>query len=771
MIKRVEIEGFGVIRSLFSLECTGGITLVKGENGRGKTTIFSAMVWCLYGQPLKDINGSSVATWKEKRTPDWRGTRVAVTLTAKNESYFIVRHLNYSGLSCGLNLKNSNAILIEKNGVLQEEKSKELSQEIITGLVGMSYDVFVKSVLFGQKMKRLIEEADKDKRIFFDAVFDLLWVDDAKEASKLLKAEKEVELSKMQSAITTVGSQIESYNHRIADAKERQELDKASKEHKISAIISTNDSLKSDGNLLVTSLQPAKDLLVQAEATLANEAVALTQSKEALTNSKASIQASINYILGQEIELKSKSLAIDAQLMEDYKVYEQEVNQYRQDQTKLIAGSEYILAKNAICEKLISDNIFIDTSIQEEEKQVTHYESLIKDYNLEVVKYKENISKLRATLELTTDTCTFCGQKLPEDRLLAEKHKVDTIDELQTKRTAIEELINFNKNNIVSRKGVIDSLNSRKNLNLEEHRLELEFIDKYTKEAAKSVENNIPTLSCHTLYASQYNAAVAERENIKKELLTLSIEKETLQGKLNAEVSEDTMQAYTNASKQVEVCRAAVQEIVTKIENIKVTLKNNDAQIQQIEQAPLQDYRIPEFELAIGELESSVISLREKATPIYEEYQALEFLADKVFTNVGIKSRVFQAMLSKLNTSINSIANLFNLSIEISIDLDKARSPVNTKVIYKGVTCSYEELSGGEQQRANTSIAFGCFLTIAANNLPILILDEVFEGLDEEGVDSVVKAISYMTGNSNISVYVISHLKTLSLPNSRILSL
>ena len=54
--KKIIIEGFCSIGTLELPLNNNGITIIKGANGLGKTTIFSALVWVLYGKTLKGIS-------------------------------------------------------------------------------------------------------------------------------------------------------------------------------------------------------------------------------------------------------------------------------------------------------------------------------------------------------------------------------------------------------------------------------------------------------------------------------------------------------------------------------------------------------------------------------------------------------------------------------------------------------------------------------------------------------------------------------------------
>ena len=96
----IEIEGFrSVVKPMkFNLDRVG-LNLMKGPNGIGKTTVFEALVWDLYGINVKDTTIGMVATWPEVRPSTWKGTRVSTYFHVDKITYCITRHLGYKGLT------------------------------------------------------------------------------------------------------------------------------------------------------------------------------------------------------------------------------------------------------------------------------------------------------------------------------------------------------------------------------------------------------------------------------------------------------------------------------------------------------------------------------------------------------------------------------------------------------------------------------------------------------------------------------------------------
>lgn len=183
------IEGFQSFgkRVVFNLN-RNGLNLIKGQNGVGKSTIFNAILWCEYGGNLK----KSIETWKERRPADYKGTRVVVERTDGKFDYRIVRHLKYKGTTFGL--VGGDKLMIYKKSVdepkftaehlLGDGLHKSDMQLLINEQIGMDEQTFLNSIMFGQRVKSLIEAPNADKRKLFEELFNLDFVEEAKERAK-----------------------------------------------------------------------------------------------------------------------------------------------------------------------------------------------------------------------------------------------------------------------------------------------------------------------------------------------------------------------------------------------------------------------------------------------------------------------------------------------------------------------------------------------------------------------------------------------------------
>lgn len=187
---KIYLEGFGsfITRKKFKL-LREGLNIVIAKNGSGKTTVWSGLAWAIRGKALKDSN--SIGTWKHKQPSDYKGTFVELCFKKGVDKYSIIRMKDYKDKVFGS--KGGDRLVIVKNGEPLKFKNKAETQEELYKILGFTGDLLVNSVIFGQRMKRLIETSGPEKkRVFeeaFSATFLQLSLDRAKEDYKLMGKE------------------------------------------------------------------------------------------------------------------------------------------------------------------------------------------------------------------------------------------------------------------------------------------------------------------------------------------------------------------------------------------------------------------------------------------------------------------------------------------------------------------------------------------------------------------------------------------------------
>lgn len=173
----IHVQGFCSIGNLHLQLNQQGTTIIRAANGEGKSSIFSALVWCLYGKNIKGV--SDVNTWKEIQPDDYKGTYTDVYFQRGEDIYKVIRCQRFKDyLEDGA--KGNDRLILLKNAEMVDVKGKLNIQEEINKAIGMTYSLFMNSIMFGQGLKRLIQESNSDKKKLFEEIFNLEYLNIAK---------------------------------------------------------------------------------------------------------------------------------------------------------------------------------------------------------------------------------------------------------------------------------------------------------------------------------------------------------------------------------------------------------------------------------------------------------------------------------------------------------------------------------------------------------------------------------------------------------------
>jgi DNA repair exonuclease SbcCD ATPase subunit len=180
--QKIKIEGFQTIGGPFEYKLNRpGLNIIMGSNGKGKTTILSALTWACWGKTLKKKN--SVTPWKTKQSKNYIGTKVEVYFKDGKNQYIIISCESYKG-KVG-DAKGGNRLILMENGEPRDDlRNKDDIRAEIVSILGKSFDLAKNTIMFGQKLKRIIQESGPEKKKVFEEAFEANYINQAREVAK-----------------------------------------------------------------------------------------------------------------------------------------------------------------------------------------------------------------------------------------------------------------------------------------------------------------------------------------------------------------------------------------------------------------------------------------------------------------------------------------------------------------------------------------------------------------------------------------------------------
>lgn len=344
--------------------------LIKGPNGFGKSTIFSALVWCLYGKNLK--GKSDVNTWKDLRSKNYKGTKVEISFNKDDHIYLITRCQNYTGvLEDGA--KGKDRLLIYKDVTFVDIKGKTSLQDFLINELGLTYKLFINSIMFGQGIDRLIQESNTDKKKIFEEVFNLNFLNIAKNIAMDMKSKAYEEVREIEYKYNSISKELSSNKETYSDLRHREKTFKKDHEVKLKNL---KKSLKDYKHQIKELGDPNKEIkLVNTNIKSLKETLVLVNNK--LEDAKSVSQTPLIDIIDKTINLLEKGKT-DKALSE----------------MKKIKNSFKILDKYSDKREAIRDKI----SKQEREKSnLLRIVSQINHFSTKMESIKENISDLKSS--------------------------------------------------------------------------------------------------------------------------------------------------------------------------------------------------------------------------------------------------------------------------------------------------------------------------------------------------------------------------------------
>ena len=253
------------------------------------------------------------------------------------------------------------------------------------------------------------------------------------------------------------------------------------------------------------------------------------------------------------------------------------------------------------------------------------------------------------------------------------------------------------------------------------------------------------------------------------------------------EVSEESLSLKTQLESDLGEVQAQIEVLTNKIDSANKESSEINSEITRYRSRILEiKSQISAYESKIQELKEkenesiNLIDQKESVLSKITEYKiVLNDLSDKIKTEEEYIEVIqyFERLISRefkgyvLEEVINYISSrseyysgyLFSGSKRIKVSLSGNRIDICLD------DRSYENLSGGERQRADLAVQFALrdmLVVTTGFSCNILVLDEVFDNLDEQGSTSLMNLITNEFSDLS-SIFIITHHADIDVPHDK----
>jgi len=713
-----------------------GYNVIVGNIGSGKTSIFDAIVFCLFGStpnviarklPIKDLIMSKPVEQEEAN----------LTLTLKiNEDIYKIERILYKN-------KSSQAKIYKNDTLIRGPKPSDVNDEI-KKLLNINLDSFMKSNYAEQNsIDYFLKLPANERKALFDNLFDISFYDDisinARQVNNKLKSKQDDLIQKVneykkllenykkedidnniksiKEEINNINTELIRTNEILNNEKQKeQEMQKQKQNYESTNILINN--LLGKQAYLEKELAQLKETIKDNLSTLQNNLVKIKNEKELIQKNKLTIEQEYNNIRSKTLFYNNKLQELK-QKSHDYN----KINELLKDIPKEI---------NDVVNKLVRD---IDNLRDELKENETKTKTLESDIEL---------------LEKSHANCPICTQELTSN------HKEEILTKKVLEKEKLIELFARTKNNYTEKQKDYDLRNKQRdyfNRNVEmfeKLKLELNDSDKYNK-----------LLLDNTNLEKEI---VPKLEKINKELENIDLNHKTLENKIRIIDDYEKKQKDLNNIKQdfnnnkelltklqynpeeYTKIKEQLQKLTTEHQYKKEIIIEKDKQLKE-ESFKLDQYKKLFENLTFSEKESlilgkyiddfSIISnVAKKTQEQVRQYvvESINFIFQDLWQQI-YPYKDFQNIRFNVNEGDYKIELFFNNEYKRELD---------------------EFISGGERSSIALALRIAMSL-VMRNKLNLIILDEPTHNLDKKTVLQLSNLFNSYLPQFVDQIFVITH--------------
>lgn len=632
---------------------TGGLYLITGDTGAGKTTIFDAITYALYGDPSG--NNREVSMFRSKYADLETPTFVNLTFKYKDNEYVVKRNPEYERASqrgSGVTKQTAGVELTLPDGKVLT-KTKEVDTAI-KNIMGIDKNQFCQIAMIAQgDFLKLLLAPTKERIEIFRHIFKTKLYSD-------LQNKLKQEASSLDNNCLQIRQSITQY---IAGIN----CDESSL-HCVQVSKAKNNEL------------PIDECISLLENLLAEDSQSEEKTAEKILNiEKQADTIKLNIQQGESIS-RAKLLLEQTQAL---------LEKLSSEKITLAAALDEENKRSVEIEKLTKDSATISAQLPEYDElsqklsALAKNISLIEKNNLTLNKAKTDIDTLKSQIEsLSAEAKTL--EKCGEQKIILENNILSLNDRLSKLQQLLQSMEALKKNHEEHKKAVqiykekqanVDSLDASYKAG---HKL---YLDAQAGILAESLEEDMPCPVCgslsHPKKASKpvYVPTKEELDALQNRLSAANKEVERASqaaGKLNGAINEKMEATLTsikellgdiNMNSATDIAKENISELQAKIKSIDSEIKQLSKNISRKDSI---EKILPQSTKRLEELQDSINTISNTVTTYTSENKAIEErIAD-------LKSKLLFSSKLEADTKIKS-NNDTVLKIQKAIELATKR--------------------------------------------------------------------------------------------------
>ena len=385
-------------------------------------------------------------------------------------------------------------------------------------------------------------------------------------------------------------------------------------------------------------------------------------------------------------------------------------------------------------------------------------------------------------LSLETDKLSGKRETLAEQRLelLEAGNNDEEIAELEERISETEDLLKKNKEEalvIDEEIAVVEKALSeitipdvsnlkaerkKKRSELDSFESELRELNRVKKNLKNELSDSIECPSCgHEFIQSDLGLSVEDAERLlsdtNKEISKVTKKIEHAEAKIktlsiNIEKAESIQERYDDFDDKLNRLKRKHSNKKNEEQDLQKKIKRYEEQIVALKDEKKDNLAIKKIEAKIKECDDEISRYNEAMKPIEEELDLIKFwlfnmgksgfmtyLANK---SVKIIEGITNSYLRKFGVDISVLINVFTI-----LKSGEVREKIDVFVSNDGVTSeNFMAKSGGERGRVTLAGVLGIqhLINLSSNGggLNLLLLDEVFPGIDNKGQEEIIKILN-----------------------------